>query len=350
VGFRIALGTVAWSLAALAPAQAAPCMTVTITGAQGGPQAYQGQAGPGTLVRYGDDADDCNAVRLQFDTGRGTLLRLSQINVLSSQLNAVFFTHMHNDHSEGFADLIQHRWLIFPASPKFDVVCSDDTTSPLGFTVSCKKFVAHIADASIQSGEIAQRIAEDKRRLEGGPATLANVRAFEPKNEPQPVWLLGDVKVTAVRSTHIAGHASYRVDTPAGSVVIGGDAGNDTFAPPRASSTSAQVETLAKGADMIVHSAIHPVMGPDRDSGMPPPIFLRQSSASDLGAMAQRTGAKHLVLTHLIPPPGASQQGVWKVPGGALTEADYRKAAQDGGFAGNTVVATDLASIRLPAK
>ncbi|MET0668626.1 MAG: hypothetical protein ABWY66_01355 [Xanthobacteraceae bacterium] len=350
MGFRIAAAAAALGLAVVIPAHAEPCMIVTITGAQGGPQAYQGQAGPGTLVRYGDDADNCNAVRLQFDAGRGTLLRLSQINVLSSQINAIFFTHMHNDHSEGFAALIQHRWLIFPTSPKFDVVCSDDTASPLGFTVSCKKFVAHIADASIQSGEIAQRISEDKRRLAGGPAALANVRTFEPKNEPQPVWLLGDVKVSAVRSTHIAGHASYRVDTPAGSVVIGGDAGNDAFSPPRTSSTSAQVETLAKGADVIVHSAIHPVMGPDRDSGMPPPIFHRQSSASDLGAMAQRAVAKHLVLTHLIPPPGAPSQGTWKVPGGALTEADYQKAAQDGGFTGNIVVATDLASIRLPAK
>ena len=63
-------------------AHAAPCLTVTITGSQGGPQAYQGQAGPGTLVSYGDDTDNCGAVRLQFDAGRGTLLRLSQINVL----------------------------------------------------------------------------------------------------------------------------------------------------------------------------------------------------------------------------------------------------------------------------
>jgi ribonuclease Z len=350
MGSRIAAAAVAFSLASLAPAQAAPCMTVTVTGAQGGPQAYQGQAGPGTLVRYGDDADSCNQVRLQFDAGRGTLLRLSQADVLSLQVNAVFFTHMHNDHSEGFTDLILHRWMIFPTGPKIDVVCSDDATSQLGVTVSCKKFVAHIADAAIQSGEIAQRVSEDKRRLAGGPAALANVRTFEPKNEPQPVWLLGDVKVSAVRSTHIAGHASYRVDTPAGSVVIGGDAGNDKPAPPRASSTSDQVEALAKGADIIVHSTIHPVMGPDRGSGMPPPIFHRQSSAPDLGAMAQRTGAKHLVLTHLIPVPGAPSQGVWKVPGGALTEADYRKAAQDGGFAGTVTVATDLASIRLPAK
>jgi ribonuclease Z len=337
-------------LSVAAPAAAAPCLTVTITGAQGGPQAYQGQAGPGTLIRYGDDADNCSAVRLQFDTGRGTLLRLSQLDVLSSQVNAVFFTHMHNDHGEGFIDLLQHRWQLFPTSPQIDVVCSDDVTSPLGFTISCRKFITHIADALINSGEIAQRVSEDKRRPEAGPAALANIKTFEPKNEAQVVWSSGDVKVTAVRSTHIAGHASYRVDTPAGSVVIGGDAGSDTIAPPRTSSTSAQVETLAKGADIIVHSAIHPVMAPDRDSGMPAPVYYRQSAASDLGAMAHRTGAKHLVLTHLIPPPGAPRQGVWKVPGGALTEADYRKAAQDGGFAGNIVIATDLASLRLPAK
>ena len=331
-------------------AEAAPCMTVTITGSQGGPQAYQGQAGPGTLVSYGDDANNCSAVRLQIDAGRGTLLRLSQLNVLSSQLNAIFFTHMHNDHSEGFIDLVMHRWAIFPTSPKIDVVCSDDVPSPLGFVISCRKFIAHIADTMIQSGEIAQRVGEDKRRADAGPTAITSLKTFEAKNEPQVVWTSGDVRVSAVRSTHIPGHASYRVDTPAGSVVVGGDAGNDTFAPPRPSSTSAQVEALAKDADIIVHSTIHPVMGPDRDSGMPPPVFYRQSTASDLGAMAKRAGAKHLALTHLIPPPGAATQGVWKVPGGALAAADYSKSAQDGGFTGSILVATDLATLRLPAK
>jgi ribonuclease Z len=148
----------------------------------------------------------------------------------------------------------------------------------------------------------------------------------------------------------MAGHASYRVDTPAGGVVIGGDAGNDLFAPPRPSSTSDQVEKLARGVDIIVHSTIHPVMGPDKSSGMPPPIFYRQSSASDLGAMAKRVGAKYLMLTHLIPPVGAERQGPWQIPGGALTVADYRKAVEDSGFAGNVIVGTDLVSVRLPAK
>lgn len=339
-----------WLTGPVSTAAAAPCLIVTLTGTQGGPSAFNGLAGSGTLVRYGDDSNDCGAVRLQFDVGRGTSMRLSQLGVTPAQINAVFFTHMHSDHADGFADLVQIRWHFSAKAPKLDMVCSADQTSTQGFGVSCGKFATHIADAYLQSGEIAQRHSEDKTRPPGGPATLINTVAFEPRDEPQQVWSSGDVRVSAIRSTHIPGHASYRVDTPAGSVVIGGDAGNDVFAPPRTASTSHQVEKLAKGADVIVHSAIHPVMAPDKGSGMPPPIFFRQSTSTDLGAMAKRAGAKHLMLTHLIPPLGAKQQGPYKLPGGALTEADYRNSAQEGGFNGNVVVGTDLASIRLPAK
>src|SRR5688572_33510587 len=101
-------------------AQAAPCLIVTVTGAQGGPQVYDGLAGPGTLVRYGDDANNCDSVRLQFDVGRGTILRLSQLGIQSADVNAVFITHLHNDHSEGLTDLLQHRWMFFSAGRKMD--------------------------------------------------------------------------------------------------------------------------------------------------------------------------------------------------------------------------------------
>lgn len=345
-----ALAGIFWLAVQASTAAAAPCLIVTLTGTQGGPSVFNGLAGAGTLVRYGDDGNDCGTVKMQFDAGRGTSMRLSQLGVTPAQINAVFFTHMHSDHADGFADLVQVRWHFSAKGPKLDMVCSSDQASPQGYTVSCAKFATHIADAYLQSGEISQRHSESKVRPEGGPAALINPVVFEAKDEPRVVWSSGDVKVSAIRSTHIPGHASYRVDTPAGSVVIGGDAGNDVFAPPRTSSTSDQVEKLAKGADVIVHSAIHPVMAPDRGSGMPPAIYFRQSTASDLGAMAKRTGARHLMLTHLIPPLGAERQGPYKLPGGALTEADYRKSAREGGFSGNIVVGTDLASIRLPDK
>jgi ribonuclease Z len=342
----VAIALVALTPAA-APAEAASCLIVTVTGSQGGPGLFNGLAGPGTLVRYGEESDNCNTLRLQFDAGRGTSLRLSQVGVQPEQLNAIFFTHMHSDHVEGFIDLLQLRW--HNVGPKLDVVCSADAVSPLGHTLSCKRFAAHVGDALIQSGEIAQRVAEDKTRAPGGPAELANVITFEPRDEPQPVWASGDVRVSAVRSTHMPGHASFRVDTPAGSVVIGGDAGNDKIAPPRAYSTSDQVERLAKGADVLVHSVIHPIMAPEKSSGFPAPVYYRQSTAGDLGAMSQRAGVKHLVLTHLIPPLGTNQLGRYKVPV-VLTEADYRKPVEDSGFKGIIIVGTDLASVRLPSQ
>jgi ribonuclease Z len=336
-------------LAALTTAaQAAPCLSVTLTGTQGGPTVFNGQAGAGTLVSYGDDGNDCGVMKLQFDAGRGTTMRLSQINVTPVQLSAVFLTHIHADHTEGLPDLMMLRWYL--KGPKIDIVCSADARSASGSDNSCRNYVDHIADAFLRSGEIAERRSEDSARLAGGPAGLANVITFDPKEEPQIVWTSGEVKVSAIRSTHIAGHVSYRVDTPAGSVVIGGDASNDKPTPPRAHSTSDQVERLAAGATVIVHSAIHPVLGPDHGSGFPPQSFYRQSLASDLGAMAQRVGAKYLILTHLAPSLGTARHNRWNVPGGALTEADYRRAVQAGGFIGTIIVGTDLMTLRLPPK
>lgn len=327
-------------------ASAGSCVEVTLTGTQGGPPVFRGQAGAGTLVTFGSEENNCRGVNLQFDAGRGTTQQLSKIGVPAGKLTAVFFTHVHSDHSEGLSDLMQLRWHFNSSGPKVDIVCHEDVKAFAGHTMSCEKFASHIGDALIQSGEMAQRLAENPKRLPGGPAELLNVATFGPSETPQVVWEKQGVTVSAISSRHVAGHASYRVDTPAGSVVIGGDAGNDAPKPPRATSTSAQVELLAKDADILVHSVIHPVMGPDGTSGFPPPIYFRQSTATDLGSLAMRAGVSNLMFTHLIPPMGAPRQGPYKLPA-PLTEADYVGSAQDGGFNGNVVVGTDLAKLRL---
>ena len=156
---------------ALSTAPAAPYLIVPLAGTHGGPQqSFHGLASAGTLVRYGDDADDCGAVKLQFDAGRRTTMRLSQLGVGPERLNAAFFTHMHNDHTDGFAHLVQSRWAFHGTGPKIDAVCSSDVVSSKGVTLSCKKFITYIADAFIASGEIAQRHSEVKERTAGGPA------------------------------------------------------------------------------------------------------------------------------------------------------------------------------------
>ncbi len=290
-------------------------------------------------------------VNLQFDAGRATSVRHSQIGISAGDIDAIFFTHIHSDHADGFADLMQLRWHYESDRPKIDVVCSIDKVADVGHTNSCARLAAHVADSYIQSGEIAQRHSERKQTPAQGPAALINLRTFDPSDEPAVVWTSGDVKVQAVRSTHTAGHASFRVDTPAGSVVISGDASNDVPQPPRAHSTSDQVEKLSGGADIIVHATTHPNMGPEKGGGMPPRIFYRQSTAVDVGAMAQRAGAKYLMLTHLTPSLGeVTRIDKWKIPGAPLTAKDFHEAVSSGGFKGTIVVGTDLASIQLPIK
>lgn len=66
--FMLIVGTTA----VVPKAEAAPCLIVTLTGTQSGPPVFNGLAGAGTLVRYGDDSNECGAMKLQFDAGRGT--------------------------------------------------------------------------------------------------------------------------------------------------------------------------------------------------------------------------------------------------------------------------------------
>ena len=76
------------------------------------------------------------------------------------------------------------------------------------------------------SGELPRRDGDRKaqsvRIIQKKPKKrLVEATVAAPKDEAQSVFSYGDVKVTAIRSTHASGNVSYRVDTPAGSVVIG---------------------------------------------------------------------------------------------------------------------------------
>lgn len=328
------------------------CLKITLTGTQGGPASTKGQAGSGTLVQYGSVNNGCSGTQLQFDIGRGTTRQLSQLGISPNKIDAVFLTHLHSDHSEGLVDLLQLRWHFLGSN--IDVVCSADVTTnrpPPERTMSCRNLVEHTADALIQSGEVAQRYAENKKRHVEGPKALVNLHTVDlplPSEPGTVVWERGDVSVTAVGTVHIAGSMAYRVDTPAGSVVVGGDAGNSKSAPPRESSTSETVEALAEGADVLVHSVIHPAFAPGAGSTFPPPIYLRQSNAEDLGAMARRAGVGHLVLTHLIPAADSPSHGPFVVPGGPLSRDDFAAEARKGGFEGEIHVGEDLYSLQLP--
>ena len=334
------------------PERTGNCLEITLTGTQGGPPAVNGLAGAGTLIRYGNVANQCSDVLLQFDAGRGTTERLSQLGLSPLQLDAIFLTHVHSDHTEGLAGLLLYRWH-FLGGP-VDVICSTDVkaddTQPEQI-LSCSKLVEHSADAMLHAGEISQRYAENNNRSPAGPAALARLQTVAlplPEKPGRIVWQEGNVSVSAIGTTHIAGSLAYRVDTPVGSVVVGGDAGNSKRVPPRRSSTSETVELLSQDADVLVHSVIHSRFAPGAGSTFPASVYLRQSNAADLGAMAQRAGVQHLMLTHMIPSLNADSHGPYAIPGDVLEDDDFSDAVRSGGFKGEILVGKDLSSVRLP--
>jgi ribonuclease Z len=322
------------------------CLEVILTGTQGGPPAVNGLAGSGTLVRYGRLENQCNDVLMQFDVGRGTTGRLSQLNLSPNDLDAVFLTHLHSDHTEGLIGLMQLRWH-FLGDP-LDIACTADAKAG-DRTMSCDAFLQNIAEPFVRAGEIAQRVAENNKRHADGPKGLVRFIPVPVKQTTAvKIWESGDVSVSAVSTTHIAGSLAYRVDTPVGSVVIGGDAGNSKQQPPRDSSTSESVEALARDADVLVHSVMHPAFAPGSGSTFSASNYYRQSSASDLGALAERAGVKHLVFTHLIPALDTPAHGPFEVPGGPLDASDFESAARASGFKGEVHVGEDLLTVRIP--
>ena len=120
-------------------------------------------------MRYGDDSNDCGAMKLQFDTGRGTNMRLSQINVIPVQLNAIFLTHMHGDHTEGLADIMMLRWYF--KGPKIDIVCSADAVWPPGVTNSCRNFVMQLRMHSCSPARSPNAAPRIERFLRAGQPT-----------------------------------------------------------------------------------------------------------------------------------------------------------------------------------
>ena len=78
------------------------CVRVTLLGT-GGPRPDPDRAGPATLVQHG-------GLNLLFDAGRGVAQQLAKAGVELPDLDAVFITHHHFDHTGGLGDLLMAAW------------------------------------------------------------------------------------------------------------------------------------------------------------------------------------------------------------------------------------------------
>lgn len=283
---------------------------VIVTGT-GNPIISPGRAGPGVLVRHG-------TTLLQFDAGLATALRLVEAGVALSELSALFVTHHHTDHCTGIPEVVVGRFLQNPAARPPAL----PTIAPIGVATD---YLEHMLDPL--QGDLGER----RRHIPDLHFPGIQLVPFDGTlgHLPCTVWSAGGIEVTAFGVHHgdVAPAVGYRVRTPAGTVVISGD-----------TVVCDEVETMAAGADVLVHEVISTTVADRLQPGFPPMRFIRSIHAESiaLGAMAQRCGVRTLVLTHLVPPPH---------PDDAEGCAVFANDVRAGGFTGQVVVARDLETI-----
>lgn len=276
---------------------------VTLTGT-GVPHPSPGRAGPGAMVRHGD-------VVLQFDAGRGTVLRMAEAGAPPPAMTALFLTHVHSDHLVDVADVLLTKWVMQNLHRSATPV----VVAPAGHTA---EFVRRVFDA--WTDDIAVR-----RHHTGAGAPEMDLVVFPAPAEPTEVWVSADgsVRVDAVAVHHepVEDAVAYRVRTPDGVVVISGD-----------TRVCVEVERLAAGADVLVHEACRSTAFGDAVKGTPfEHVFAYHADTVALGAMAGRAGVGHVVLTHLIPPPT-----------GERDEEGFAADVRSGGWHGPLTVGRDL--------
>ncbi len=288
------------------PASAATIVTLTGTGI---PHATPGRAGAGVLVRHGD-------VALQFDAGRGTVIRLAEAGCEPHALDAVLLTHVHSDHVVDLADVAMTRWIQRQLH-----ACGALTI--LAVEGEATRFVARMLEP--YDDDIASRMAHVQ-----ADAPQLDLRSYPLPVTPTEVWRSGDgdvlVEAVGVHHEPIREAVAYRVTTPTGVVVISGD-----------TRVCDEVEDLSRGADVLVHEACRTTAMRDLIAGSVfERIFSYHADTVALGGLAERAGVPHVVLTHLIPSPTTPDE-----------EAAFEQDLRDGGYTGHVTVGRDLVTVEL---
>ena len=98
----------------------ADVMRVTILGS-GTPRPDINRFSQSILVEAGEE-------KLLFDSGRGATIRLTQAGINIGDINKVFLTHLHSDHTLGLPDLIMTGW-IYQRSQDLKIYGPDGTKS-----------------------------------------------------------------------------------------------------------------------------------------------------------------------------------------------------------------------------
>ena len=272
-------------------AEPAPDVARFVTlGTGGGPVIRVKRSEPANAVVAG------GAVYL-FDVGDGVQRQLAAARLPLASIRAIFISHHHMDHNQGLGPLMMSRWLFDPL-PAIPVIGPPGT----------RAMVSGLAAAN-------QATANAPITVGGPPAppVEATVKAVDLPpvlDVPTEIYRDDKVRVLAIGVDHFhlpPGMAldpqprsyAFRIETQGRVFVFTGDTG-----------PSERLETLARGADVLVSEVVNlDAAAASFRRTLPPaavaPLLahLRQDhlTPEQVGRLAARAGVGEVVLTHLSP-------------------------------------------------
>lgn len=233
----------------------------------GYPRPDANHAGPSTAIVAGDKW-------FVVDAGRGVTMRIAGTELQYKDLQAVFLTHFHSDHTAGLPDLFNTSW-------QFGRKRALELYGPRG--------VSRLANAMLEF--FHDDIHYRRDLLEKHPAAGATIKTHVVREGV--VYDDGAVRVTAFAVDHrpVVPAFGYRFDSSGHSIVVSGD-----------TRPTANLIKFAKGADVLVLEAYLPEHFLKVDTPEVAARLMRyHTSAEEAGEIAANAGVKTLVLTHLIP-------------------------------------------------
>lgn len=211
--------------------------------------------------------------RVLVDSGGGSALQFGHAGAHVSQLDAIFFTHLHIDHTADFPALIKSSYFEERHRPLPVYGPSGNAAFP-----TTTEFIADLFDARHGAwrylGDFVAG-ADDGYKLEPHDVSLG-------EHEVRTIFRSPDLTASATRVIHGGVPAlAWRIETAGKIIVFSGDTNGN----------NGNLEILAQGADILVaHNAIpEEATGVVRELHMPPSV---------IGRIARAAHVKSLVLSH----------------------------------------------------
>ena len=231
------------------------------------------------LVEAGDE-------RLLFDTGRGTAIRLSQMNVNLSSVNNIFFTHLHSDHIVGFPDVLMTGW-VYQREKTLNIFGPSGT----------KNFVDNIKDAFNEDIKIRLKKPEELK--------MSGLKTYVKEISDGLVYKSKNIEVHAIDVDHGGGveHAyGYKINYKDKSVVISGD-----------TNYSEELVNAANDVDVLIHEIAAAPSSLINKSEKVRGIMNYHTTPEELSKIINQTKAKFTVLNHVLLLGGITEDKVLKL-------------------------------------